>query len=319
VSVGPSDAFAVLIPAAAAVAARAAAARCFERRIHGWGFGLSALTPLRPPSYRYLAATPPGECALSPDARAVEGWSATQGSAGGVGGSVLDTIVGLVASVNPVLASFVISFVFNAIPFATVPYLVVIASYAAVVNDVFDKLLMTVSGGLGAALGKMVVFYLGRGITHFVSENVRENLEFFAKFFERGVFIAVFLFAALPLPDDVLYVPLGMAGYNPVLFFTAVALGKMVITGASITFGTLLGDTVSQGSPLLVMVVGIAATVVISRMDWKRVVKRWQEQGALVGLVEMVVQFFAAMLPRRYGRVVVEKADSLMRQLGLLQ
>ncbi|NOZ88846.1 MAG: VTT domain-containing protein [Crenarchaeota archaeon] len=234
--------------------------------------------------------------------------------AGNVTGiSVIDEIVAFALSLDPAVASFIISLVFNAIPFATVPYLVMIASYAAVTSDPVDKALMAVAGGLGAALGKMIVFYLGRGITHFVSERTRENLEFFARFFKRGVFIAVFLFAALPLPDDVLYVPLGMAGYNPVLFFVAVALGKIFLTGLSIAFGSAFSDS----NPLLVMVLGVLATVIISRMDWKTIVHVWSEYGPFSGFVELVVQFFAAMLPRRYGRILVEKADGLVKLLRL--
>ena len=253
---------------------------------------------------------------------------AGEGSAAGL----LQELAQRLSSVNPFLASFVISFVSNSIPFMTVPYLALIAGYGALLNDDVERLLVGVGGGLGAALGKMVVFYFGREFHRVLSEETKENLEFFAKAFQHGVFIAIFLFAALPLPDDVLYIPLGVAGYNPVLFFIAVALGKTFLTLGAVYFGDVLGQAAAwlqtvlglsgageEPNPfvtaVLLLVASLAVTAMIIRMDWRRIVEVYNEYGPLAGFYEMILQAFAALMPRRYGRVLVEKGEALLERL----
>ncbi len=240
------------------------------------------------------------------------------------GSSVIAAIVSWALSLNPVVASFVISLVFNAIPYMTVPYLVLIAGYGASGNfSMMDKLLVAVSGGVGAAVGKLVVFYIGRVGHHILSEETRENLEVFARAFRRGVFAAVLLFAALPLPDDVLYIPLGVAGYSPVLFFTAVALGKTFITGLAVFFGDLVKSLVAESSvdPVVtvaaLLVGSLIVAVIISRMNWRRIVEVYNEYGIIAATFEMIVQGLIALMPRNVRSRVEKKIDGLLPKLSL--
>jgi len=236
-------------------------------------------------------------------------------------------------SVNPALASLVISFVSNAIPFMTVPYLFVIAQYSAFIDSVYEKVLIAISGGLGAALGKLVVFYMGQGVHHVLSEEKREDLEYFVRMFRRSMFLAVFLFAALPLPDDLLYIPLGIAGYSPLLFFLAVASGKIVLTALAVLFGDAvrrlsewlgaqLGVNMSGSAAagltttLLLVALGLVIAYVTVRMNWRKIVDAYNTYGPLIGLAEMVVQFFIALLPRRVATRVEEKTDALLSRLA---
>ncbi|MET1128370.1 MAG: VTT domain-containing protein, partial [Thermoproteota archaeon] len=147
---------------------------------------------------------------------------------------IASSIIELARGVSPALAPFFIAFFGNVIPYMTVPYLVAIAGYGAALPGFGSKAIAAVSAALGAGLGKVVVFSMGRSIHRVLPQGTRENLSVFASAFRRGVFIAVFIFAALPLPDDVLYVPLGVAGYSLLYFFVAVTLGKLVITSLAI-------------------------------------------------------------------------------------
>jgi len=241
-----------------------------------------------------------------------------------------DEVVQRFSQLNPFVAAFVISFMSNAIPFMTVPYLALIAGYGALLDDNVERLLVGIGGGLGAALGKVIVFYFGREFNRVLSEKTRENLEFFAKAFQHGVFIAIFLFAALPLPDDVLYIPLGVAGYNPVLFFVAVALGKIVLTLGAVFFGDVMGQAAtwlqavlglssSEPNPAitaaLLLAASLVVTLMIMRMDWRRVVEVYNDYGPLAGFYEMLLQALASLMPRRYGRAFVERGEALLERL----
>lgn len=223
---------------------------------------------------------------------------------------------------NTVIGAFLIALVSNAIPYMTVPYLIVIAGYGAALINTLDKILVAIAGGVGAGLGKVVVYLLGRGVHRILPEHTRENVELFARAFRRGVFIAVFLFAALPLPDDILYIPVGMTGYSPVLFFVAVTLGKIVITALAVLFGdvvaTLVGSEQGGFDPRVVagLAIGsIIVSIIVARMNWKRIVEVYDEEGPVLAFLEMIKQVFLAMLPSSVARRVENRIDDLIRVL----
>jgi len=189
------------------------------------------------------------------------------------------------------LGVFLISFVGNAIPYATVPYLAVIAALAGQKGlTLWDAVLWSVVGGLGAALGKVVVYLTGLGTSELLPERVRKNFEIFSKIAQRGIFIAIFLFAALPLPDDVLYIPLGVAKYPLHKFFIAVWLGKTIITFMSIAFGNAYANIMAEyninitESTIILIVVTIILMIIIGRMDWVRIAIAFSEKGTLHAL-----------------------------------
>ncbi len=197
------------------------------------------------------------------------------------------------------LGIFLVSFLGNTIPYSTVPYLVLVAAYAASLETTWDYLAVSILGGLGAGLGKVVVYYIGRTARIALPQQTRDQLERFAKLFEKSTFIAVFLFAALPLPDDLLYIPLGVARYNVWLFTLAVVTGKIVITGTTVFFGSALKSLVSYASsinPLLSLLSAAILTVVsilfVSKMNWESIIEAYQERGAGRALLELILQFF---------------------------
>ncbi len=231
-------------------------------------------------------------------------------------GNIIDAIIALTGVKNPVLAAFIVSLVSNAIPYMTVPYLGLIAGWGLYLHGDAEKVLVAISGGIGAALGKVIVFLLGRGFRRILPENTRQNVEVFAKAFKKSVFFALFLFAALPLPDDVLYVPLGVTGYNLFLFFIAVALGKIVITFLAVMFGDLIRSLIgTEGislEALIALIVGsIIVAIIIIRINWLRIVETYNEKGVLPALIELIKQTILAMLPKRVVNYLSEKIGNL--------
>ncbi len=211
------------------------------------------------------------------------------------------------------LGTFLISLIGNAIPYSTVPYLLFIAALGAGTENVFDRTLLTVLGGVGAALGKVAVYYMGRTASAVLSDATRHNLELFSSLFRRSVFVATFIFAALPLPDDLLYIPLGIARYNIAYFFLAVVLGKIVITGMAVFFGSTvvaLMESAYNKNWLLSLSVGIFATVVatlvIVKMDWQKILKTYEEKGGLHAFFQLFVEFFYLFI--RLARWIQGKA-----------
>ena len=74
-------------------------------------------------------------------------------------------------------------------------------------------------GGLGSALGEFTGYIVGYGTKRVVDERnseILKNIDGFGKIIlqdKRRVPIYIFLFALTPLPDDILFLPLGMLKY----------------------------------------------------------------------------------------------------------
>ncbi len=203
------------------------------------------------------------------------------------------------------LGAFVLSFIGNAIPYATVPYLFVIAAVGSSLRlNLNEMILWSITGGLGAALGKVVVYLTGMAVSKIISKDMEENLRIFARIAKRSLFLAVFLFAALPLPDDVLYIPLGMAKYSLLRFFIAVFLGKTIITFMSLMFGTAYGEIAENYNvnPVIsIIVFGLATifiSIVIARMDWIRIALAYSEGGILQGTKVLIEELANALTPK---------------------
>ncbi len=190
-----------------------------------------------------------------------------------------------------VLGVFVVSLLGNAIPYSTIPYLIFIILYSVTVQDPITNLLITLAGGLGAAVGKVIVYYFGVGIRKLIPNNMKKNMEVFIRISRQSVFLAVFLFAALPLPDDILYIPLGAMRYDLLKFFIALLAGKIVITGTAVYFGYTVSWLIGNGGkapwyiilPVLI-IISLLLTYIVAKIDWARAVKITEEKGFTSGL-----------------------------------
>ncbi|MCE4606723.1 MAG: VTT domain-containing protein [Desulfurococcales archaeon] len=215
-----------------------------------------------------------------------------------------------------ILGIFIVALLSNILPYLTVPYLVVISLYAASNGNAVDKIAVGLAGGLGAGLGKTILFFLFRTGRKLISMEKREQLTKFADMFQRGIFLALLLFAATPLPDDVFYIPLSVTGYSIIRFFIAVTLGKTVITGLSVAFGSslsiLTGGTSIMSPEILVAIViaTLIITYVVVKMDWDRVIVVYKKKGFMWAIIEVLFQsiviilFFLKPLYNRYSEYV---------------
>ena len=99
-------------------------------------------------------------------------------------------------------------------------------AYTAAMAAVLDPLLIGVVGGFGAAVGEMVGYALGT-----TGKHALEGGKLYARFktmAERRFGLAIFAFAALPLPFDIAGVWAGAVRYPAWRFFAVVAAGKTV-------------------------------------------------------------------------------------------
>jgi membrane protein YqaA with SNARE-associated domain len=187
---------------------------------------------------------------------------------------VVGTIVLLVGG-NPILVVFLVSIIGNMIPFFPVPYLLFVITIASGFPGLGLFQIAAVSA-LGASIGKFVSYGLGYGARRALSGS-RARFDSFRKLVGGSSFLLALVFAALPLPDDIVFVPLGIIRYSPVKTFIALYSGKFFLT-AVITYVArssqgsiedLLGGGlyVSILSALIVILVAI----LLMRVDWEEV------------------------------------------------
>ncbi len=205
---------------------------------------------------------------------------------------------------------FLAAFLSNLIPGFPALYLALVATYATIVGDPAKNALAIIAAGVGAGLGKLVLFMLSSTIAKRSKwfRARRESAQWFIRKVGKSILITVFIFAALPLPDDIVYIPLGAAGYQAIPFFIAVILGKIVLTAIFVFLGTAwreillnYGQGLSLNAIILATVAaGLVFSYVVLSMDWKRIYEAYERKGALYALFYMIYEFLRTLFKPLY-------------------
>lgn len=141
-------------------------------------------------------------------------------------GDVIGSIIELTLSFS-YAGNFLLSLVSNLIIFIPVPYLLLVFLLGS--HSGTNLVLLSFISGLGAACGKLIIFTISRSGRRFIDPKFLRNLEFAKLIMERYGFWAVFIVAATPLPDDIFYIPLGIAKFAFIQFFFACLAGKFLL------------------------------------------------------------------------------------------
>ena len=188
------------------------------------------------------------------------------------------------------LGFFLMAFAGAASIFVPIPYTVVIFT----LGGSFDPLLIALAAGAGAALGEFTSYLVGVYGAKMVSEEGRRKMEFMVKVFNKWGPLAVFAFALTPLPDDLLFIPLGMMRYSVSKAFAAGFAGKAVMSlivaySGRLTQGVVqdlirgfFGEQNDIFAILLTAIIAIAlliiVVIVMLRLDWEKIYYRYVEK-----------------------------------------
>lgn len=193
------------------------------------------------------------------------------------------------AGTNPLLGVFLASIIGNVVPFFPVPYLFIVGLVASR-NPGIGLIPIAIIAASGAAIGKFAIYAAGYGAGGVLSGK-RARFDSLRKLLGGSAFLAAFIFAASPLPDDVVFIPLGVLRYSPVKTFISLLTGKFVLALAvAYTFRRASGlvDLFLGGSLVAVLgsiVAFLFISVLIVRIDWERVLDERKEKGLLRGLM----------------------------------
>lgn len=183
---------------------------------------------------------------------------------------------------------FLISFIGSIIPFIPVPYFPVLVTSA--LDKSLDPNLIVLLSTIGAVMAKTIIFsasYYGRNI---LSKKTKTRMLPLQKLLSKYGGIGVFVAALTPIPDDLVYIPLGIAKYSPPRFALFTFAGKFLL-GAIIVWGTVfLGrpimdrflvvtDSSNEYSTILVPILTVVILAVVLfftfRFDWAKIIGKW--------------------------------------------
>jgi len=179
----------------------------------------------------------------------------------------------------------IVSFFGSLIPFVPIPSFVLVATMA--VGEQFDIHVLVLIAALTSTAAKQIIFYVSYGGRKIISEKTKKRMKPFQKLVKRYGGSAAFVAAATPIPDDLVYIPLGLAKYNPKRFFVATLLGKFVLYYVIVLISHYMGLSLLEpvlkqiDDPLPVYIgiiaLGIAMTVVVIlllRLNWEKILGR---------------------------------------------
>ncbi|MCJ7613168.1 VTT domain-containing protein [Candidatus Bathyarchaeota archaeon] len=175
------------------------------------------------------------------------------------------------------LGVFMISFIGSVSVIFPIPYTIVIF----LLGSMLDPLFVAISGGLGAALGEFSGYALGYYGRKVVSEKRRRKMDYMLRVFNRYGPVTIFLFALTPLPDDLLFIPLGVMRYPFLKAFVPALLGKMLMTFVLAYSGqqsidlimSLFGEAGWIGTVVTTALL-ILVIVAMIRIDWEKLFEK---------------------------------------------
>jgi len=181
---------------------------------------------------------------------------------------------------------FLISFIGASSIFFPIPYTLLIFWLGLL--KVGEPLFLMIAGGTGAALGEFTGYILGYFGRKILSEERQRKMEYLVKLFGRYGPLAIFAFALTPLPDDLLFIPLGILRYKFIKVFVPAILGKMLMIYLLAYFGQVGADVIllifGEGNEWVGMVITavllVFILIMLFRIDWEKVFKKYMgERG----------------------------------------
>jgi membrane protein YqaA with SNARE-associated domain len=186
------------------------------------------------------------------------------------------------------LGVFLISLIGAMSIFVPIPYTVVIFILGGLSS--FDPLWIAVAAGIGSAIGEFSGYLLGVGGRKVIGNKYKKRMEFITKLFKKYGPVAIFVFALTPLPDDLLFIPLGVMRYSLLRAFIPALLGKffsnLIIAYSGRLSLQIIGDLFGvegEGTSLLVgTIIGIVLLVIVFiimfKLDWEKRFAKYVEE-----------------------------------------
>lgn len=169
----------------------------------------------------------------------------------------------------------------NAAPLLMPPSWIVLSSFLAL-DSSLDPIILALVGATGATIGRFILKRISHLFRRFVGKEQKSNLDIIGGFLNRrkfGYAITSFLFAATPLPSNMLFVTYGLMRAKSIGLYIGFWLGRVlsyyIMLSISevvlVPFLQLFEDRYT--GILIADGVGIGVVVLFACIDWGTLIK----------------------------------------------
>jgi len=179
-----------------------------------------------------------------------------------------------------------VNFIGSLVPFVPLPGFLLLATMS--VGSEYDLHILALVSAISATIAKQIIFFLSFGGRKILNPKTRKRMKPFERLVKKYGAAAAFFAAATPMPDDIIFIPLGLAKYNAKRFFVATLAGKIVLSYIIVFISHYVGlsfiepflDNVSDPTPVYVgiLIFGAMMTgvvVLVLKLDWQRIMVKF--------------------------------------------
>ena len=179
-----------------------------------------------------------------------------------------------------------VNFFGSLIPFVPLPGFLLLATMS--VGNQYDLHVLALLSAITATAAKQIIFFVSFGGRKIMNEKTRKRMRPFERLVKRYGAAAAFVAAATPMPDDIIFIPLGLAKYNPKRFFIATLTGKIVLSYIIVFISHYIGlsfvepflENVDDTTPVYIgiaifVVIMTAIIVLLLKLDWQRIMAKF--------------------------------------------
>jgi len=190
------------------------------------------------------------------------------------------------ASEDGYLILALVNFFGSLIPFVPLPGFLLLATMS--VGNEYDLHVLALLSAITATVAKQMIFFVSFSGRRIMNEKTRKRMRPFERLVKKYGAAAAFVAAATPIPDDIIFVPLGLAKYNPKRFFVATLTGKIVLSYIIVFISHYIGlsfiepflENIDDATPVYIGIIIFGAImtaiiVLLLKLDWQRIMGKF--------------------------------------------
>ena len=190
------------------------------------------------------------------------------------------------ASEDGYLILALVNFFGSLIPFVPLPGFLLLATMS--VGNEYDLHVLALLSAITATVAKQMIFFVSFSGRRIMNEKTRKRMRPFERLVKKYGAAAAFVAAATPMPDDIIFVPLGLAKYNPKRFFIATLTGKIVLSYIIVLISHYVGlsfiepflENIDDATPIYIGIIIFGAImtaiiVLLLKLDWQRIMGKF--------------------------------------------
>ncbi len=179
-----------------------------------------------------------------------------------------------------------VNFIGSLVPFVPLPGFLLLATMS--VGSEYDLHILALVSAISATVAKQIIFFLSFGGRKILNPKTRKRMKPFERLVKKYGAAAAFFAAATPMPDDIIFIPLGLAKYNAKRFFVATLAGKIVLSYIIVFISHYIGlsfvepflANVDDPTPVYIgiLIFGAMMTgvvLLVLKLDWQRIMVKF--------------------------------------------